>query len=265
MTSTKEFDGQVVVVTGGAQGLGQAIVRKLHARGARIAILDRNLDGATAAAAEIRADGGDAIAIECDVSDTASVIAAVAAVRSAYGRCDGLVNNAGSLPTRTLEDETAELWDLTLAINLRGPFLCTQQFGEMMKEQGHGAIVNIASIGGTVPTVGAGAYCASKAGILALTRQTALEWGEKGIRTNAVSPGYMQTPMTRDRYAVPGLMEQRAAMVPLGRIADPEDIAGAVIFLLSDEGSYVNGHEILVDGGFKLSTTRRVPQPAVQV
>ena len=256
-----QFAGRVVVVTGGARGLGRAIVRALTARGATLAILDRDADGATTAAEQTAAAGGNAAGFACDVADADSVDAAVAAVTGRFGRVDALVNNAGILPKRTLEEETTQTWDETLAVNLRGPFLCTQKFGAIMKSQAAGAIVNIASIGGTVPTVGAGAYCASKAGILALTRQTALEWGSLGVRTNAVSPGYMQTPMTADRYAVSGLKEQRAAMVPLGRIAYPEDIAGAVVFLLSDEASYINGHEIVVDGGFVHSTTRRVPQP----
>jgi NAD(P)-dependent dehydrogenase (short-subunit alcohol dehydrogenase family) len=258
---TAELSDQIVVVTGGAQGLGRAIVAKLTARGATLAILDVNAEGAQTAAEQVRAEGGKAVAFACDVADPASVRAAADQVMAEFGRCDALVNNAGILPKRTLEEETAEAWDLTMAINLKGPFLCTQSFGALMRAQGHGAIVNIASIGGTVPTVGAGAYCASKAGVLALTRQTALEWGEHGIRTNAVSPGYMHTPMTKDRYAVPGLKEQRAAMVPLGRIADPEEMAGAVVFLLSPDAAYINGHEIVVDGGFVHSTTRKVPQP----
>jgi NAD(P)-dependent dehydrogenase (short-subunit alcohol dehydrogenase family) len=257
-----QFEGRVVVVTGGVQGLGRAIVRALAARRATLAVLDRNADGARVAAEQTVAEGGTAAGFTGDVADGDSVDAAVAAVLDRFGRVDALVNNAGVLPKRTLEEETAQTWDETLAVNLRGPFLCTQKFGAVLKAQRSGVIVNIASIGGTVPTVGAGAYCASKAGILALTRQTALEWGEHGVRTNAVSPGYMQTPMTADRYAVSGLKEQRAAMVPLGRIADPEDVAGAVVFLLSDEASYINGHEIVVDGGFVHSATRRVPQPS---
>lgn len=250
-----------MVVTGGAQGLGRAIVRALAARGASLAILDRNGDGARVAADETAADGGTAAGFTCDVADPDSVDAAVAAVTARFGRVDALVNNAGILPRRAIEDETVQTWDEVLNINLRGPFLCTQKFGAAMKTQGAGAIVNIASIGGTVPTIHAGAYCASKAGVLALTRQTALEWGGLGIRTNAVSPGYMQTGMTQDRYAIPGLKEMRASVVPLGRVADPEDVAGAVVFLLSDEAAYVNGHEIVVDGGLTLTTTRRVSPP----
>jgi NAD(P)-dependent dehydrogenase (short-subunit alcohol dehydrogenase family) len=251
----------VVVVTGGARGLGRAIVRALTVRGASVAILDRDAAGAVVTAEETVTAGGVAAGFACDVADAGSVDTAVAAVTERFCRVDALVNNAGILTKRTLQEETAQTWDETLAVNLRGPFLCTQKFGALMCAQGHGAIVNIASIGGTVPTVGAGAYCASKAGILALTRQTALEWGDRGVRANAVSPGYMHTPMTGDRYAVPGLKEQRAKMVPLGRIADPSEVASAVVFLLSAAAGYISGHEIVVDGGFVHSTTRRVPQP----
>lgn len=256
-----QFQSRVVAVTGGAQGLGRAIVAALAAQGASLAVLDRNGDGAQTAAAETVTGGATAIGVTCDVTDMNAVEAAVAEVTARFGRVDALVNNAGILPRRPLAEETVETWEETLRVNLRGPFLCTQKFGAVMKAQGGGAIVNIASIGGTVPTVDAGAYCASKAGVLALTRQTALEWGEAGIRANAVSPGYMQTAMTEDRYAIPGLKELRASVVPLGRVAGPEDVAGAVVFLLSDESSYINGHEVVVDGGLTLTTTRRVSPP----
>lgn len=255
------LDSQVIVVTGGGQGLGQSISHKLSALGAVVVIADINVDSARQAADELTADGGRSLAIACDISDPDSVAAARVTVEEAFSRCDGLVNNAGILPKASLELETLDGWDRMMNVNLRGAFLATQQFGAMMREQGSGSIVNIGSIGGTVPTPDAGAYCVSKAGILALARQTALEWGPYGIRANAVSPGYMETPMTRDRYAEPGVREQRSAMVPLRRIADPEDVAGAVVFLMTPEASYISGQEILVDGGFKLSTTSRMAQP----
>lgn len=252
---------QVIVVTGGGQGLGQSISRKLSALGVIVAIADINTAGANETADELASSGGRALAITCDIADPGSVAAARAVVEAEFGRCDGLVNNAGILPKASLVLETLEGWDRMLNINLRGAFLATQQFGAIMREQGSGSIVNIASIGGTVPTPDAGAYCVSKAGILALTRQTALEWGPFGIRANSVSPGYMETPMTKDRYAEPGVREQRSAMVPLRRIADPSDVAGAVVFLMTAEASYISGQEILVDGGFSLSTTSRMAQP----
>ncbi|MEO8697140.1 MAG: SDR family oxidoreductase, partial [Acidimicrobiales bacterium] len=196
------------------------------------------------------------------VTSAVSVAGAVTATRNHYGHCDVLVNNAGILPKRLLEDETTETWDLTMAVNLRGPFLCTRHFGALMRESGGGSIVNIGSIGATAPTLGAGAYSASKAGLLALTRQTAVEWGQYGIRANAVSPGYMHTPMTQSRYAVPGLAEQRASKIPLGRIAELTEVASVVTFLASAASSYVNGQELLVDGGFSHTATRQMAQPS---
>jgi NAD(P)-dependent dehydrogenase (short-subunit alcohol dehydrogenase family) len=182
-------------------------------------------------------------------------------VLHAHGRVDGLVNNAGILTKELLLSETLEAWQRTLNINVTGYFLCLQAFGSAMADAGSGAIVNIASIGGTRPTRGAGAYCVSKAGVLALTRQAALELGPSGVRVNAVSPGFMNTAMTRDRYAVSGLEERRAQMIPLRRIARLEEVAGVVAFLLTDAAGYVNGEEIIVDGGFVHSTTANVPQP----
>ena len=121
--------------------------------------------------------------------------------------------------------------------------------------------MNIASIGGSRPTIGAGSYCVSKAGVLALTRQAALEWGPSGVRVNAVSPGFMKTAMTQGRYAVPGLAERRAALIPLKRIAPLEEVAAVVSFLVGPDSGYVTGEELLVDGGFVLTTTIGVPQP----
>jgi NAD(P)-dependent dehydrogenase (short-subunit alcohol dehydrogenase family) len=256
------WDGRVVVVTGAAGGLGGAISSRVADRGGFVVALDVDGGAAERAAADIRAAGGRAEPVQCDVTDQASVAAAAGAVLERHGRVDGLVNNAGILTKAPLADETLESWERTMAVNLRGYFLCLQAFGRAMREAGRGAIVNIASIGATAPTVGAGAYCVSKAGVVALTRQAALEWGSAGVRANAVSPGFMKTAMTADRYAVSGLEERRAQLVPLGRIAPVEEVAAVVEFLLDDAAAYVTGREIVVDGGFLHSTTLQVPQPA---
>jgi NAD(P)-dependent dehydrogenase (short-subunit alcohol dehydrogenase family) len=247
------FATKVVVVTGGAVGLGRQISEDLASLGARVVVLDRQVE-ASAPAAGITP-------FRCDVSDPASVLSASEFVAERFGRCDGLVNNAGILNKALLAEETPENWDRTMAVNLRGPFLCTQRFGALMREQGGGSIVNICSIGGSVPAIGAGAYTASKAGLLALTRQAALELGTANIRVNSVSPSYMETPMTADRYAVSGLREARAKRVPLGRIAALSEVASVVVFLLSERASYVSGREILVDGGFAQTLTQSMRQP----
>jgi NAD(P)-dependent dehydrogenase (short-subunit alcohol dehydrogenase family) len=247
---------QVAVVTGAAQGLGNVIARTLAGQGFKVVLVDIEATRLKSAAAAME---GSVFTVVADVTDAASVDAAAAAVRAEYGRCDVLVNNAGIMSKASLEDETVEAWDRMFAVNLRGYFVCAQRFGRIMIEQRRGAIVNIASIGATVPTAGAGAYTATKAGVVALTRQIALEWGFKGVRANSVSPGYMKTAMTAENYAVAGLEAQRSALIPLGRIASLNEVAQVVAFLASDASSYVNGVDILVDGGFHQTTTMSMP------
>ena len=253
---TRDMEGAVVVVTGAGSGLGRCTATLLAERGATLVVLDIDLAAAQETAAAL-----DATAVQADVTDPAAVALARDAVLAEHGRVDGLVNNAGILTKEPLLTESLAAWQRTLNINVTGYFLCLQAFGSVMAEAGSGAIVNIASIGGTRPTIGAGAYCVSKAGVLALTRQAALELGPSGVRVNAVSPGFMKTAMTADRYAVSGLEERRAQMIPLRRIANLDEVAGVVTFLLTPDAGYVNGEEIIVDGGFVQSTTANVPQP----
>jgi glucose 1-dehydrogenase len=254
-------EAQVIVVTGAGSGLGQCTAAALAQQGATVVVLDVNLAAAQQTVDELLKRGARASAIQADVTDPAAVARARDAVLAEHGRVGGLVNNAGILTKEPLLTESLDAWQRTLDINVTGYFLCLQAFGSAMATAGSGAIVNIASIGGTRPTIGAGAYCVSKAGVLALTRQAALELGPSGIRVNAVSPGFMNTAMTRDRYAVSGLEERRAQMIPLRRIASLKEVADVVAFLLTPEAGYVNGEEIIVDGGFVHSTTANVPQP----
>ena len=258
---TTEWSGRVIAVTGAGGGLGRCIAERVAERGALVAALDIDVDAARRTADDLAARGFQAEAVECDVTDGDSVRAAADGVEERHGPCHGLVNNAGILTKAPLADETIDAWERTMAVNLRGYFLCLQRFGATMREHGRGAVVNIASIGATVPTVGAGAYCVSKAGVVALTRQAALEWGPSGVRVNAVSPGFMKTNMTENRYAVAGLEERRAKLIPLGRIAPVEEVASVVAFLLGDDAAYVTGRDIVVDGGFLHTTTLHVPQP----
>jgi glucose 1-dehydrogenase len=252
----------VIVITGAGSGLGRVTAGLVAEQGSTVVVLDVDLAAAQETVAELERSGAQASALQADVTDPAAVARAKDAVLAEHGRIDGLVNNAGILTKQVLLSETLEAWQRTLDINVTGYFLCLQAFGGAMADAGSGAIVNIASIGGTRPTIGAGAYCVSKAGVLALTRQAALELGPSGVRVNAVSPGFMKTAMTADRYAVSGLEERRAQMIPLRRIAPLEEVAGVVAFLLTPAAGYVNGEEIVVDGGFVHSTTANVPQPA---
>jgi len=248
--------GRVAAITGAASGLGYATAQLLTARGARVVVLDVDEAAGARVADEL---GPDALFVPCDVTRADAVEAAAAEVERAAGGCDVLVNNAGVMTKAPLLEETVEAWDRMMAVNVRGYFLCTQAFGRRMAARGGGRIVNVASIGAGVPTEGAGAYCVGKAGVVALTRQCALELGPLGIRTNAVSPGYMRTAMTAANYAVPGLEQRRSSLIPLRRIAEVEEVAAAIAYLAGDDASYVNGVEIVVDGGFRHSTTRAVP------
>jgi NAD(P)-dependent dehydrogenase (short-subunit alcohol dehydrogenase family) len=227
------LEGSVAVVTGAAGGLGSAIVTALRDAGATPVLLDR------------AADGPDAIT--CDVTDHEAVLEAAAWVERRHGRCDVLVNNAAILERAPLEEHPVDLWDRVIAVNVTGYFLCTQAFGRLMLAGGGGSIVNVSSLAGESPSFGNGAYCASKAGVLALTRQTAVEWGPRGIRANAVSPSFMRTPMMAE--ASPEFELQRTHNVPLGRIADTGEVAAAVVFLASPRASYLNGINMPVDGG----------------
>ncbi|HET7028724.1 MAG TPA: SDR family oxidoreductase [Candidatus Limnocylindrales bacterium] len=252
----------VVVITGAGSGLGRRTAQAVAERGSTVVALDLDADAAAATVAALTGAGHEASSVQADVTDPGSVARAARDVLARHGRVDGLVNNAGILVKNSLLDESFEAWQKTLAVNVTGYFLCLQAFGQAIVEAGGGAIVNIASIGATIPTIGAGSYCVSKAGVLALTRQAALELGPQGVRVNAVSPGFMKTAMTQDRYAVSGLEERRAQLIPLRRIADLGEVAAVVAFLLGADAGYVNGQEIVADGGFLQSTTVNVPQPS---
>ena len=259
-----DFTGRVCVVTGAGSGIGRAIANGFAARGARVAVLDRNADAAAATVAQITGRGGQAVAIGCDVSDPASVAAAGERSAAAFGPCDVLVNNAGVLGAGALDGLTLEAWNAVLAINLTGCLLCSQTFGRQMRAngRGQGALVHIASIAATHAAASGGAYSVAKAGVAMLSRQLAIEWGEFGIRSNAVCPGMTLTPMTQAAYERPGTAERRNQAIPAGRVGRPEDIAEAVLFLASERSAYISGAELTVDGGFTRNLLNLVPRAA---
>jgi NAD(P)-dependent dehydrogenase (short-subunit alcohol dehydrogenase family) len=239
-----ELSGTVAVVTGAAGGLGGAIVDALLAAGSTPVLLDSDAD-----ALERVTRGRGLLGLTCDISDRDAIDAAAAELEREHGRCDILVNNAAVLLRAPLEDHPVGLWDRVIDVNLRGYFLATQSFGRLMRaSSGGGAIVNIASAAAEAPSIANGAYCASKAGVLALTRQIAVEWGPYGIRANAVSPIFMDTPMTADIAGDPERLRQRTHNIPLGRIGDTTEVARVVRFLAGPGSSYLNGINVPVDG-----------------
>jgi NAD(P)-dependent dehydrogenase (short-subunit alcohol dehydrogenase family) len=242
------LQGRNVVVTGAARGIGFEIARSAQEAGARVVIADVEAKAGQAAAAEI---GAGAVAI--DVTDPASVRAALAAVERDYGRVHGWVNNAGVVRNAPAEDMADEDWRSVLTVNLDGTFWCCREAGRHMLAQGGGTIVNIASMSGLVsnhPQPQA-AYNASKAGVIMLTKSLAGEWAPRGVRVNSVSPGYTATPLLEQvKLQKPEWAAIWDGDTPMGRSAQPSEVASVVVFLLSDASSYMTGSNVVVDGGF---------------
>jgi len=258
------LDGRVAVVTGAGGGLGRAIAERLGALGAALVLGELRAELTAQTEARLAAAGVPVLALAFDVADDGQVEAAAAAVQARFGRCDVLVNNAAILmPPTPLESVTAEQWDRTLAVNLRGPFLCARHFGADMLRRRAGSIVNVASIAAIQPNA-SGPYGPAKAALLGLTRQIAVEWGPRGIRANAVSPGLVRTPMSQAFYDDPEINAARVATVASRRIGEPSDIADVIAYLASDAAGYVNGQEILVDGGFAHTALMRLQGKAAQ-
>ena len=246
----KFFQDKVAIVTGGSFGIGRAAAIAFAERGAKVVIADWVEDNETLNA--ITSAGGDAIFVKCDVSSDESVRTMVDKTIAQYGRLDYAFNNAGveglSAPTHECTNEN---WDKTIAINLKGVWLCMKYEIPHMIKQGKGAIVNNASIAGLVGFVNIPAYVASKHGILGLTKNAALEYAKSGIRVNAVCPGVIKTAMI-DRFTGKDKVveKQFESMEPVGRMGQPEEVAEAVIWLCSDAASFVTAHPMAVDGGW---------------
>ena len=229
------------VVTGAARGIGAAIADRLLVDGFDVIRLDV-LDG----------EG----VLQCDVTDPVSL----RRIAGSVGDVDVLVNNAAIWRFAVLEDVDPEDFSAVLDINLRGPLLTTQAFGRSMLQRGHGSIINIVSIGALHANPAVGAYSASKAGLVALTRQTAIEWGPRGVRCNAVGPGLIATEGA-GMYHDAEIRSARAAAVPLGRLGSPDDVSGVVAFFASEASAYVNGQVLYVDGGLSESLMTTLPRP----
>ncbi len=240
----------VAVVTGAARGIGRRICLELAERGYLVAANDLSAPEETIQ--ELRSAGAEALALPGDVSDEAAVRGMVEAVTGELGRIDVLVNNAGISTIVPAEETTLSDWDRTLAVNLTGPFLMCREFGKAMLEAGSGSIVNVSSVAGLLGVGDRAAYNASKHGLVGLTRTLAAEWGGRGVRVNAVCPGWVKTEMDEEDQAGGGYTDSDiVGRVPMARFATPEDVARAVAFLADPEWSgFVNGHTLSVDGGW---------------
>jgi len=242
---------KAALITGAARGIGLATAKRFLAEGWRVALLDIDkvtLDRSFYALSE--ANGADAvIALCCDVADAAAVAAALATVAQKFGRLDALVNNAGIAIFKPILDVSYEDWSRVLAVNLTGPFLCTQAAAPLMRESGGGAIVNITSISGLRASTLRTAYGTSKAGLAHLTQQQAIELASLGIRVNAVAPGPVDTAMAKAVHT-PDIRAAYHDAIPLNRYGLETELAEAIFFLCSDRASYITGQTLAVDGGF---------------
>jgi meso-butanediol dehydrogenase / (S,S)-butanediol dehydrogenase / diacetyl reductase len=243
------FDGRVALVTGGGSGIGQAIAQRFAAEGASVVVADLRAAAAQATVAEIARDGGRALAVEMDVTSAADAQRATQAAVDAFGRVEVLVNNAAiGGGDDILATDEAE-WDRIIAVVLKGVFLCTRAVLPRMIEQRRGAIVNISSVNG-LTGLGEEAYSAAKAGVINLTQNLAVRYGQHGVRANVICPGTIQTPIWAARLArQPDVFERLSAWYPLGRVGVPWDVASAAAYLASDEAAFVTGAVLTVDGG----------------
>lgn len=256
-----DISKSVCTVSGAGGGIGRKIAIDFARQGAKVALLDLNIEAAETVAEEIRALGCEALAIKTDIADLASVEAARTAIEAKLGVSDVLVNNAAAIRNGALSSLSVEDWNLVLNVNLTGFFITSQVFGNAMMENGGGSIIHVASLAGSSPQPTSGAYSTSKAGVLMMSRNLAMEWGPKGVRSNVVSPAMVLTPLSEVVYADPKIKKLREESVPVRRIGMPQDISDAVVYLASPRSSYVTGQEILVDGGWSTTLLATVPRP----
>jgi NAD(P)-dependent dehydrogenase (short-subunit alcohol dehydrogenase family) len=238
---------KVAVVTGGASGIGAAIVDAYAAKGATVVVLDKAVN----ADKPDVGDGSATAAFNCDVTIEQSVIDAVSAVSAQFGRIDVLVNSAGIAVTGAAEQLTIDDWDQTMAVNLRGAFLISQHVGRIMLAQGSGTVISLASQAATIALPGHLAYCASKFGLVGMTKVLALEWAGRGVTANTISPTVVMTPLAKALWDNPE-GDALKAQIPTQRFAEPEEIAAVAVFLASDAAKMINGVDLLVDGGYTI-------------
>jgi 3-oxoacyl-[acyl-carrier protein] reductase len=239
--------GKVAIVTGASRGIGRSIALALASEGAKIVAVDMVSDGVEALASEIRNGGGEAIAVQGNVTVPADAEKMVDEAVSAFGRVDILVNNAGITRDGLLLRMKDEDWDAVLSVNLKGAFLCTRAASKVMAKQRYGRIINMASIVGQMGNAGQANYCASKAGLIGLTKSNARELAKRNVTINAVAPGFIATDMTD---VLPEKVKQElVAQIPMERLGSVDDIANAVLFLASERSNYITGQVLGVNGG----------------
>jgi len=246
------LDGKVALVTGGGRGIGRAVALGLARAGADVVVASRKLPDLEKVAEEIRGLGRKSLAVAAHIGRVEEISNLVSRVKEEFGKIDILVNNAGTNPTmdQALDiDERA--WDSIMNLNLKGLFFLSQAVARVMKEQGGGKIINIASVAGITPDI-LPVYSMSKAGVIMASKVMAQQWAQYSIRVNTVAPGLTRTQFSQALWSNPDILQGAMSRTPMGRIAEPEEMVGAIIFLASDASSYVTGQAIAVDGGVSI-------------
>ena len=244
------LQNKIAIITGAGSGIGRGIALAFIKEGAEVVLADWSEEGGKEIIEQIKKENGEAIFIKTDVSKTDDVKQLVKTCLDKFGRVDILVNNAGIYRTYNLHEMSEEDWDKIIDVNLKSVFLGSKEVIPEMLKQGKGKIVNTASIAGLVGFAQSGAYCASKGGIIALTKEMALEYAPKKINVNCICPGVIKTAMTKDMISDPTTKQFLESSTPYPRLGEPEDIAMAAIYLASDESDFVNGEVLVVDGGW---------------
>ena len=251
-TSCNEFDltGKVAVVTGAGRGIGSHIALTLAKYGADLVLCSRTVSELENVAQEARTFGRKVLINQADLTIVSDINKMVEEANKAYGHLDILVNNAGINIPQKAEEVTEEAWDKIHNINLRGLFFCAQAVGKIMIQQKKGKIINISSQAGSVGLLQRAAYCSSKGGVNLLTKVLAIEWAQYNINVNAIAPTFIETPFTKPMFEKEGFREYVLENIPLGRVGEPADVVGAVIYLASSVSGLVTGHILLIDGGW---------------
>jgi NAD(P)-dependent dehydrogenase (short-subunit alcohol dehydrogenase family) len=246
-----DLSGKVALVTGASRGIGESIARLLAAYGAHVIVSSRKIDGCEAVAASIRETGGKATAMACHVGEMEQIDAIFPTIKSQFGRLDILVNNAAANPFfGHILDTDLAAYNKTVDVNIRGYFFMSVAAGKMMKEQGGGVILNTASVNGVSPGVMQGIYSITKAAVISMTKAFAKECGPLNIRVNALLPGLTETKFASALTGNEKILKTALKTIPLGRVAQPDEMAGTVLYLVSDASSYTTGTTVTVDGGY---------------
>lgn len=257
MTNQRDLfrlDGRVAVVTGASSGMGVTFAETLATAGAKVVLAARRQERLQELVKRLEEKGSEALAVACDVAQEEDVDRLVAATMERFGAADVLVNNAGFTTIVSAEDQALADFQANLAVNLTGVFLCAQRFGRVMLEVGRGVIVNVASVLGLVGSgqIRQAGYCASKGGVVSLTRELAAQWARRGVRVNALAPGWFPTEMTGEMFQDERSLNWMRGRTPMGRGGEPDELVGPLLFLASDASRFVTGQVLPVDGGWTI-------------